>query len=156
MTEHKCPICGKSDLPDYRKKKTICPACDMDLSAFVLINSGHSKTSVGWKIFSVLSIIAILWLSYSSFFHKTNTVIVYKDEKVLRDSINFLRQQNSKLLDLLKKPTYIYTVRQGDSFNKIGKLLFGSEKFGEEIAKANSMETSNLIYPGLKLKMPQK
>ena len=156
MNDHKCPICGKAGLSDFRKEIVICPACDTDLSAYVLINSRDSNTNIVWKILLGLSVIAILGLSYYSFMRKTSIVNDNNIELVLKDSINILRLQNYNLVDQLNKQTYLYKVRKGDSFNRISRLLYGSEKYGDEIAKANGMVKSSFIYPGIKLKMSQK
>ncbi len=40
MTE-KCPVCGKSGLPDYSKIPSVCPQCNSDLNGYFLIGQAQ-------------------------------------------------------------------------------------------------------------------
>lgn len=56
----KCPVCGKTGIPDFLNEDVKCPCCGSDLSIYRVIEQipeeGH-KTNI-WKPISVVAIIA--------------------------------------------------------------------------------------------------
>jgi len=156
MSEHKCPICGKSGLPNYRKEAAVCPACNTDLSVYLLINESDSKNSFFWKSLFGVSVLSIFVLAYF-LVTKTPVKVAYNVEiQKLNDSIKVLQKEKSTLNNQLSKQYYYYQVRKFDSFCKVSKKFYGTEKFSVEIAQFNGMHINDKLHLGDKLRMPQK
>lgn len=171
----KCPVCGKSGIPDYLNENVVCPNCNSDLGVYRTLhslakgNNGSSSQTRKYKMLSiVLSILAVLLIGALMLFNRgkstneleqklaeANTVVAE-----LRDSISSLKSQieSSKATDLPSASQYIeYTVMPNDSPWRIVRKFYGNrhdwENISREIAEANGIWDENAatwkqIHPG--------
>lgn len=173
MKDLKCPVCGKNGIPDFHEEDVICPCCGSDLSVYHKL-SNLSETS-SFKIvhikyicfiFSIAVLVLVVTLG-CIFSQKISRNIKY-DEQLVE-----LQEQNSRLNDSLKylnerlnsfhfaqqrdmRPCAIYIVRKGDSFCKISKRLYGTERRYIEIVKLNNLTTNTILHEGDSLKVSVK
>ena len=158
--ESKCPVCGKAGIPDYKKEDVACPACNTDLSIYKAIaTSGRNHT-----IWQILIGILVLIIASLIFFRPSKQLALGR-ERALQDSINVMQGQVKSLtsqMDSLKDlnngeiETFVYVVNCGDSFSKISRKLFNTEKYASEIASFNGLSLKDALLPKMRLKIPQK
>ena len=91
-----CPICGRKDIPDYRKGDVRCPNCGSDLKAFRIIDAieqdSKSKKTI-WKPIALAAMIATLLFAIL-YFTKGSTPTADKEKlSQLEDSIAALTEQ---------------------------------------------------------------
>jgi len=162
MNTNKCPVCGKSDIPDYLHEDVICPCCGSDLSVFKMVDeleSNRASSSAFWKIaFVVLCVMAIVYMGL--LVAKPDIADGNGDTSVLTATIDSLKGVNEGLSGQLKamtqenEPSYFaYVVRHGDSFRLISRRLYGTERFWSEIAKSNGIADTDILHPGDTLKI---
>jgi len=158
--QHKCPVCGKAGISDYTKEEVVCPACNTDLCIYKTI----ATTSRNYKIWQILSGIFVL-IIVCLFFFETLKQPDWKNERMLLDRINGMQSQVSLLttqIDSLKSmcceetEMLLYVVVKGDSFYKISRKLYKTEKYASEIASFNGLSLKEAIHPKMKLKIPPK
>ena len=158
MNNYKCPICEKAGLEDFRNKEIVCPACNSDLSIFVTINNNVKNSNK--YIFILIACLCVATATTLIFYSSSSTRIelkelksqLVKNEQIiiqLNDSINNIQQPKQIVEN-------VYTVTKGDSFCKISSRLFGSEKYAKKIAELNNKGINSKIFPGSKLKIPQR
>ena len=92
----KCPVCGKTGIPDFLNEDVKCPCCGSDLSIYRVIEQipeeGH-KTNI-WKPISVVAIIAAAGLGVMLFTQKPSVPSSLTEElSQLRDSVGVLNTQ---------------------------------------------------------------
>ena len=177
METSKCPVCGRTGIPDYLiNENVVCPNCNSDLGVYRTLhalaegNNGSSGQVRRYKTLSiVLSILTVLLICVLVFFiggrnknekldqelAKANTVVAE-----LRDSISNLNSQiqSLKATDLPSASQYIeYTVMTNDSPWRIVRKFYGNrhdwEIISREIAEANGIWDENAatwkqIHPG--------
>ena len=175
METTKCPVCGRTGIPDYLNKNVVCPNCNSDLGVYRTLhtladgNNGSSGSAKRYKMLSiVLSILAVLLIGALMLFNigkstnelerklaEANTVVTE-----LRDSISNLKSQieSSKTTDLPSASQYIeYTVMPNDSPWRIVRKFYGNrqdwENISRKIAEANDIWDENTatwkqIHPG--------
>lgn len=165
MSNHKCPICDKIGLEDFRKHKVVCQNCGTDLSVFLELDRSiiKNKQSNMLLIFSILTLIIMIFVAIELFktrnslnekeqeYRKLSILQLKKNENIsqLNDSINSIM---GRVRDSAK---FIYTVKKGDSFCHISYLFFNTERFAHEIAQKNGKEINSIIYPGTELIIPK-
>lgn len=91
-----CPICGRKDIPDYRKSDVRCPSCGSDLKAFRIIDAieqdSKSKKTI-WKPLALAAMITTLLFAIL-YFTKSTTPTADKEKlSILEDSIASLNEQ---------------------------------------------------------------
>lgn len=175
METTKCPVCGRTGIPDYLNENVVCPNCNSDLGVYRTLHTlaerdnGSSGLARRYKMLSiVLSILTVLLIVALVFFNTgngakeldknladANAVIVE-----LRDSISNLKSQfdSSKPADLPSASQYIeYTVIPNDSPWRIIRKFYGNrqdwENISRKIAEANDIWDENTatwkpIHPG--------
>lgn len=173
MKTQNCPICGKQGLPDYRVNHVVCPQCDSDLKAYmllaeieeskeeVLLNFGIvKKRQLIFSRLFVLSSICIVFCLLTFVFFYTNKVKEYDvsmaNNMQLTTSISLLKRElDKKPISPAVQEYFEYTVKHGDSFSKLAYLFYGSgrSRNSERIAVYNNMKISDLLMPGAKLKI---
>jgi len=159
MNDNKCPICGKAGLEDFRNIAITCPACNTDLSVFVLLNKSPKINKFKSLIIAcLLCLSAVLLLLINSSYKtqkelKTKLFENTKNIVQLKDSILNVKKQA-----LIEKQAIedIYTVKRGDSFCRISSRLFGTEIYAKKIAVLNGKFLNDKIYVGAKFKLPKK
>ena len=158
--ESKCPICGKAGISDYKKEDVVCPACNTDLSIYRTID----KRNRNHKFLQILSGIFFLIIASLFFFRPTKQFDI-KREGLFQDSINIMQSQVNLLrsqIDSLKglnnegAKEFFYIVTKGDSFSKISRRFYHTEKYASEIASLNGLSLNSIIHPEMKIKIPQE
>ena len=157
-----CPICGKTGLPDYRREEVLCPSCDTDLKAYMLLHQTGKKQKnklnvFVWTIPCLILIVSLLFIFFqeSTF---SNQLKQHNEEiTLLNDSISSLL----KITENIPQPAetvydFVYTIRKGDSFCLISQKIFGTEKYAQSIAKKNQMDLSDCLIIGNTLRIPSQ
>lgn len=163
MATFKCPICGKSGIPDYFNENVVCPNCNSDLKVYrslhsVAENSMNSGDSVSKfkKLSWVLSILllAVLIMGTYAFISYNNKVTEYTSQlekannqvKMLNDSIKSLSSlMETKYSDATNNNHYVeYTIVSNDSPWKIVRKFYGKRDDWEEISR--KVAESNNIW----------
>lgn len=143
MAEHKkCPVCGKTDIPDFLNEEVKCPCCGSDLSIYRVIEQipeeGH-RTNI-WKPISVVAMLAAAGLGVMLFTQKTSVPTSITEElSQLKDSVEVLNIQLAQSKDESVQPSsnYKYVVLRGDSYWAVSKKFYGTGTRAEEIAQQN-------------------
>lgn len=149
----KCPVCGKTGVPDFLNEDVKCPCCGSDLSIYRVIekipDKGH-KFNI-WKTISAVACIAAAGLGMA-FFAQKPTVAVPPTEELthLKDSIEVLNNQlvQNKVSSEHPKSEYKYAVLRGDSYWSISKKFYGTGTRANEIAKQNNRTTTTPLFVG--------
>ena len=178
METFKCPVCGKTGIPDYLNENVVCPNCNSDLGIYKTLNTiakGNNESGGQVRKYKnlamVLSALTVLLLGVLAFvyFNKDNNpqIIETSDAKVkeLRDSISTLyaqiESQKTKMSN--NKSQFIeYTVLSNDSPWGIVRKFYGNrvdwETISRQIAEANDIWDENTkswkqIHPGQRIKI---
>jgi nucleoid-associated protein YgaU len=165
MAEVKCPVCGKTGIPDYQVQDTICPQCGADLSIYKLAHDIENATSqsgekVGkrfvWIIPALIACclaIALVCTALNGSSTRKELKAFEKENAVLQAKVSELQQ--AKVDTSAPQPEqstpFVYTVRRGDSFWLISKRLYGTGTRYREIAESNGMTPESKLNIGDKL-----
>ncbi|HAD34994.1 MAG TPA: hypothetical protein DCF44_10975 [Chitinophagaceae bacterium] len=92
-----CPICNKAGLPDYKKNNVVCPQCNSDLKAFMLLNSisQPQKSKIGTYVIIGVSLLSIAFLGMFLQSNSDKKELIAKNF-VLNDSISKIQNVNVK------------------------------------------------------------
>ncbi len=154
---HNCPICNKAGLPDYTKSEVVCPQCNSDLKAFLLLDSISTYEKGRFGIYALigLSLLAILFLGL---FIKTNIdkKEVLATNIVLNDSISTLVSEKIALDEPKeelpkiesKEATVKYVVKKGDYPYKIAQFFYGDGNKYKQIEADNALEQPYTLKVG--------
>lgn len=122
----KCPVCGKTGIPDFLNEDVKCPCCGSDLSIYRVIEQipgeGH-KTNI-WKPISAVAIIAAAGLGVMLFTQKPSVPSSVTEElSQLKDSVEVLNTQLAQSKTVSEQPSsnYKYVVLRGDSYWSVSK-----------------------------------
>lgn len=170
MAEVKCPICGKSGIPDYHSQDTVCPCCGSDLSIYRLVDTIKDSSSVqkGGRnrllIPTGIATAAALVLGISCICINNSRKAADEKVETLTAQISTLNTEVADLqssLDEARKVStghaegsFTYTVRKGDSFWTISRRIYGNGAQYTKIAAANNLETNARLHVGDKLIIP--
>ena len=139
----KCPVCGKTGIPDFLNEDVKCPCCGSDLSIYRVIEQipeeGH-KTNI-WKPISVVAIIAAAGLGVMLFTQKPSVPSSVTEElSQLKDSVEVLNTQLAQSKTVSEQPSsnYKYVVLRGDSYWSVSKKFYVTGTRADEIAKQNN------------------
>lgn len=94
----KCPVCGRSDIPDYAKGEVRCPDCGSDLKVFRLLNevesAGQSQGSI-WKPLAIVALVAAAIFAILYFTKDSPASAAEAKERIsmLEDSISSLNEK---------------------------------------------------------------
>lgn len=175
METTKCPVCGRTGIPDYLNENVVCPNCNSDLGVYRTLHAlakgdaSSNGSARRYKTLSiVLSILAVLLIGALIFFNSGNSTKEL-DKKLaevnavvaeLRDSVTNLKSQieSLKTADLPSASQYIeYSVIPNDSPWRIIRKFYGNrqdwETISRKIAEANDIwdekaATWKQIHPG--------
>src|SRR5688572_13140707 len=98
---HACPICQQAGLPDYRIDHVICPQCNSDLKAYLLLNNIANSNS-GTKKRSkpiVLILLILVSVGAAAFIIKNKndqTKVITENKNaidLLKDSISYYKKE---------------------------------------------------------------
>jgi nucleoid-associated protein YgaU len=140
-----CPICEKAGLPDYTKTNVICPQCNSDLKAFILLHSiSKSKNSrVSKPVIVSFSFLLICLLGFTFTLNYRKNDLILKN-KVLNDSIAIM-YTNSTLekpdiqLSTNKEVSLKYVVKKGDCPYKLALFFYNDGSKYKKIEKDNKL-----------------
>lgn len=159
-----CPICNKAGLPDYTKNIVVCPQCNSDLKAFMLLNS-ISKPNKS-KIWTYLIIgISLLSVAFLGLFLKSNSdkkELIAKNV-ILNDSISKMQIADvtkEKVQPIAEKQeaTIKYVVKKGDYPYKIAQIFYNDGSKYKQIEADNNLEKPYTLKVGqiLTIKISQE
>lgn len=175
MDSTKCPVCGKTGIPDYLNENVICPNCHSDLGIYRSLHSNAenhdkyiNKASRYKKLSIVLPILAGLLIGVLAFVYTSSNNKDYNQKLAdadaviedLRDSINILCAQNTTQVPDNCFPDshfFEYTILPNDSPWRIVNKFYGNEKDWKNISKSlaernniwdDNTATWKRIYPG--------
>ena len=156
---HNCPICNKAGLPDYTKNAVICPQCNSDLKAFMLLNSisQPQKSKIGTYVIIGVSVLSIAILGMLLQSNSDKKELIAKNF-VLNDSISKIQNVNIKLgtqkkneqqpivenLDVSLK----YKVKKGDYPYKIAEFFYNDGSKYKQIEADNNLKQPYTLQVG--------
>jgi len=162
-----CPICNKAGLPDYTKNNVVCPQCNSDLKAFMLLNSisQPQKSKIGMYLIIGVSVLSIAFLGL---FLKSNsdTKELITTNHSLNDSI--VKLQNAVVINQEEtEPQPIaenqevmikYIVRKGDYPYKIAEFFYNDGSKYKQIEEDNDLKQPYTLKVGqiLTIKLSQE
>lgn len=159
-----CPICNKAGLPDYTKNIVVCPQCNSDLKAFMLLNS-ISKPNKS-KIWTYLIIgISLLSVAFLGLFLKSNSdkkELIAKNV-ILNDSISKMQiadvtKEEVQPIAEKQEATIKYVVKKGDYPYKIAQFFYNDGSKYKQIEVDNNLEKPYTLKVGqiLTIKISQE
>lgn len=159
MERTQCPICDKKGIPDFFKEDVVCPCCNSDLRIYRKIHLSSIKTNESKKnkwpliiVFLFIVVIGVVGWRYSeqsesqSQLSTMKTLLAEKETKIvqLSDSIKNLLQPVKSNLD----NSQWYIVKQGDSFCRISRNVYGTESKYKIIIELNNLKSNTILQPG--------
>ena len=153
-----CPICNKAGLPDCTKNIVVCPQCNSDLKAFMLLNS-ISKPNKS-KIWTYLIIgISLLSVAFLGLFLKSNSdkkELIAKNV-ILNDSISKMQiadvtKEEVQPIAEKQEATIKYVVKKGDTLWSIVQKSKGVTI--EQLLEANKLTYKSVLHEGMELVVP--
>ena len=167
MENFKCPICNKAGLPDYTKSNVVCPQCNSDLRAFLLLHSisKPKKSKIGTYAIIGISLLSVVLLGLFLKSNSVNKELITKNV-ILNDSITQI-QSMSAITNEEKEPEPIaekqdaivkYVVKKGDYPYKIAQFFYNDGNKYKQIEKDNNLEQPYTLKVGqiLIIKIPQE
>ncbi len=164
---YNCPICNKAGLPDYTKNNVVCPQCNSDLKAFLLLHSisKPQKSKIATYVIIGISLLSIALLGL---FLKTNSdkKELITNNVILNDSISKLqsvnlvsKEENEPKPTVVKKEATIkYVVKKGDYPYKIAQFFYNDGSKYKQIEAVNNLEQPYTLQVGqiLTIKISQE
>ena len=155
----KCPVCGKTGIPDFLNEDVKCPCCGSDLSIYRVIEKipEEGRKHNIWKPISAVACIAAVALGVMLYVQKPTVPTTPKEDiTLLKDSIEVLNNQLAQKKVISEQPCsgYKYTVLRGDSYWSISRKFYGTGTRANEIATQNNrtIETPLMIGDTLIIK----
>lgn len=181
MTTFKCPVCGRTGIPDYLSEKVVCPNCNSDLSIYHSLhlldeesNNADGNTNRYKSLVRVLSIILLAVLLIAGI----SVSYYYKDAKSSKEKLIAANNVTSELNDSIRTLSNLIVAQKGepltsnqfieysiianDSPWRIIRKFYGNrsdwENISRKIAELNGIwdeRTSEWkpIYPGQTIKL---
>lgn len=146
-----CPICNKAGLPDYTKSNVVCPQCNSDLKAFVLLNSISKPNKSKIRTYLIIGI-SLLSIVFLGLFLKSNSdkkELIAKNV-ILNDSISkiqiadVVKETKEEVQPIAEKQeaTIKYVVKKGDYPYNIAQFFYNDGSKYKQIEADN-----NLVKP---------
>ena len=165
--KHNCPVCNTSGLSDYTKSNVVCPQCNSDLKAFLLLDSisASKKGKLGSYAIIGLSLLAILCLGlFVKSNNKKNELLATKIaliERISKLETKKVAVENPKIeAEIIesKDVTVKYVVKKGDYPYKIAKFFYNDGNKYKKIELENNLEQPYTLKVGqiLKIKIPRE
>lgn len=146
-----CPICNKAGLPDYTKSNVVCPQCNSDLKAFMLLNSISQlqKSKIGTYVIIGVSLLSIAFLGLFLKSNSDKKDLIAKNV-VLNDSISQIHnvnvnaetpKENEQKPIVEKQDVSIkYKVKKGDFPYKIAEFFYNDGSKYKQIEADNNLK----------------
>lgn len=164
---YNCPICHKAGLPNYTKNSVVCPQCNSNLKAFLLLDSisKPQKSRIGTFIIIGISLLTIVLLGLFMESNSDRNELFAKN-KFLNDSIFKMQSNDSNTREnditqpIAEKQDVIikYVVRKGDYPYKIARFFYGNGNKYTQIEADNNLDQPYILKVGqiLIIKISQK
>jgi len=139
----KCPVCGKTGIPDFLNEDVKCPCCGSDLSIYRVIEQipEKQKKKVGgppppWAFAAGAGGLGVMLFTQKPSVPSSVT----EELSQLKDSVEVLNTQLAQSKTVSEQPSsnYKYVVLRGDSYWSVSKKFYGTGTRADEIAKQNS------------------
>lgn len=153
-----CPVCNKAGLPDYTKNNVVCPQCNSNLKAFMLLNSisQPQKSKIETYVIIGVSVLSIAFLGLLLKSNSDRKELITANHS-LNDSIIKIQsavvitQEETKLQPITEKQdvTIQYIVKKGDYPYKIAQFFYNDG------SKYKQIETDNNLKQPYTLKVGQ-
>lgn len=162
-----CPICNKAGLPDYTKNNVICPQCNSDLKAFMLLNSisKPNKSKIGTYIIIGVSLLSIAFLGLFLKSNSDKKELIAKNV-ILNDSISKIKiveaakETKEEVQPIAEKQeaTIKYVVKKGDYPYKIAQFFYNDGSKYKQIEADNNLKKPYTLKVGqvLTIKISQE
>jgi len=154
-----CPICNKAGLPDYTKNNVVCPQCNSDLKAFMLLNSisKPQKSKIGTYVIIGVSVLSIAFLGLFLKSNSDKKELIAKNV-VLNDSISQMQnvkvntetpKENEQKSIVEKQDVSIkYKVKKGDFPYKIAEFFYNDGSKYKQIEADNNLKQPYTLKVG--------
>lgn len=154
-----CPICNKAGLPDYTKNDVVCPQCNSDLKAFMLLNSisQPQKSKIGTYVIIGVSLLSIAFLGMFLQSNSDKKELIAKNF-VLNDSISKIQNVNINVKtqkENEQKPivenievSIKYKVKKGDYPYKIAEFFYNDGSKYKQIEADNNLKQPYTLQVG--------
>lgn len=164
---HNCPICNKAGLPDYTKSEVVCPQCNSDLKAFMLLNSISklNKSKIGIYLIIGVSLLSIAFLGLFLKSNSDKKELIAKNV-ILNDSISkiqivgVVKETAAEVQPIAEKQeaTIKYVVKKGDYPYKIAQFFYNDGSKYKQIEIDNNLEKPYTLKVGqiLTIKISQE
>ena len=154
---HSCPICNKAGLPDFTKSEVVCPQCNSDLKAFLILDSISTPEKGRFGTYALLGL-ALLTVLFLGLFVKSNSdkKEILATNIVLNDSISTLTSEKlalekpkEQLPKIESKEAIIkYVVKKGDYPYKIAQFFYGDGNRYKQIEADNELKQPYTLKVG--------
>jgi hypothetical protein len=164
--ENICPVCGKVGIGNFRKELVVCPQCNSDLKAYMLLHRLENSNNTTEKVFLYIAIILLLLITTGVFFKYSETVAISNSQKttllLYKDSLNTIRVKQSLAMRSFpiaeKRATdscvyFKYKVRKGDFTMKIARLFYSDWHKYKQIEQDNNLTEPYHLLIGEVLKI---
>lgn len=168
----KCPVCGKDGIPDFHNEDVVCPCCSSDLSVYhklhmLSMNNSETQAQVHKKKWlmptcTVVVVMLAISLAYvvASSQHRSSVAVeeinrLHKEVSLLNDSLAMWKKKYiylQKGKEQCNGSNKFYVVRNGDSFCRISRALYGTETRYIDIARFNGLNVKEILHEGDTLK----
>lgn len=154
-----CPICNKAGLPDYTKNDVVCPQCNSDLKAFMLLNSisQPQKSKIGTYVIIGVSLLSIAFLGMFLQSNSDKKELIAKNF-VLNDSISKIQNVNINVKtqkENEQKPivenievSIKYKVKKDDYPYKIAEFFYNDGSKYKQIEADNNLKQPYTLQVG--------
>lgn len=154
-----CPICNKAGLPDYTKNNVVCPQCNSDLKAFMLLNSisQPQKSKIGTYVIIGVSLLSIAFLGMFLQSNSDKKELIAKNF-VLNDSISKIQNVNINVKtqkENEQKPivenievSIKYKVKKDDYPYKIAEFFYNDGSKYKQIEADNNLKQPYTLQVG--------
>ena len=154
---HNCPICNKAGLSDYTKSEVVCPQCNSELKAFLLLDSISIPKKGVFGIYALIGL-SFLTILFLSLFVKSNIdkKEILATNIVLNDSISILtceklavEKPKEELPKIESKEAIVkYVVKKGDYPYKIAQFFYGDGNRYKQIEADNKLKQPYTLKVG--------
>ncbi|MCB0537948.1 MAG: LysM peptidoglycan-binding domain-containing protein [Bacteroidetes bacterium] len=162
-----CPICNKAGLSDYTKNNVVCPQCNSDLKAFMLLNSisKPNKSKIGIYLIIGVSLLSVVFLGLFLKSNSDKKELIAKNV-ILNDSISkiqivdVVKETTEEVQPIAEKQeaTIKYVVKKGDYPYKIAQFFYNDGSKYTQIEADNNLEQPYILKVGqiLTIKIPHE
>ena len=166
LNQNTCPVCGKAGISDFRNEAVVCPQCDSDLKAFLLLNrlgSGAQKPGRYMPFVVIAALILITGGAIVKYLEATRTANWQAASLLFyEDSLKTLKTKPSVLVssvpttvkrDSVGHAYFVYRVKKGDFTMRIARLFYNDWRRYKEIEQDNNLVEPYHLHKGDALKI---